>query len=223
MYVRVAGPMGCTQYLMSLSWPIGYLYVWHWKGCFHLCSTVILALSIYVWRGRLIVASMLDTLACAMRRALVLEALSSTLVVCCCRCCFVVVAIARRKCVAKWSLCTCAWWAHWRHMLLLQLCCYPSRHCATNMIVLRACTQGFVVCWCYMQRDMKHTRGKLTRYVVVAAVFLSSLLSRDANMKQKGACRQHLLLLQPRYCRRCCYRTLYEVVVHSCTRPRRQC
>jgi hypothetical protein len=63
MHVCVAGPMGRTQHIISLYQPMGYIYVWHWKGCFHLCLTVILALSVYVWRDRLIVASMLDALA----------------------------------------------------------------------------------------------------------------------------------------------------------------
>ncbi len=53
------------------------------------------------------------------------------------------------------------------------------------MIVLCACAQGLVVSWHFTRCNMKCTRGKLTTYVVVAAVFLLSLLSRDIDMKQK--------------------------------------
>jgi hypothetical protein len=128
MYVRVAGPMGRTWHIISLSWPIGYVYVWHWIGCFHLCLMVILALSVYVWRGRLIVASMIDALACAHALCacawgLVVDThcLLLPLLLCCCRHC-------ATQCVAKWSLCACAQGACWQHMLWLQPSCYHCCH-----------------------------------------------------------------------------------------------
>ncbi len=88
MYVRVAGPMGCTWHLISLSWPIGYVYVWHWKGCCHLCLTVILALK----------ASM-DDVASWLHLCLMLE-LVRVYAWCCLAGC----------CIYVWchSLCTCA-------------------------------------------------------------------------------------------------------------------
>ncbi len=54
-----------------------------------------------------------------------------------------------------------------------------------DMMVSCARAQGLVVRQCFTRRDMKRMRGKFTTYVVVAAVFLLPLLSRNIDMKQK--------------------------------------
>ncbi len=151
--------------------------------------------------------------------ALVLETLLLTLIGCCRRCCCVVVNIAWRNVVQNETRAP----AH--KGLDDDICCCCSRVVIVvaiawrNMIVLCASAQGFVIYWCFTQRNMKHTRGKSTTYVVVAAVFLSLLLSGDANMKQKRAHRQHIMLLQLRWCHCCCCTTWYEVVTCSRMRP----
>ncbi len=109
-----------------------YVNVWHWKGCFCLCLMVILALSVYVWCGQLTVASILDALACAHASCTcawglivnTCRSLLPLLLFCCCH--------RATQCVAKWSSCTCARRACWRHMLLLQPRCYNCCHCATR-------------------------------------------------------------------------------------------
>ncbi len=120
-----------------------------------------------------------------MRRALALEALSSTLVICCRRCCFVVVAIVQRNVLQNEAR------APVHERLVDNICCCCSQVviivtiARRDMIVSCACTQGLVVCRHFTRRNMKRTRGKLTTYLIVAAVFLLLLLSCDIDMKQK--------------------------------------
>jgi hypothetical protein len=73
----------------------------------------------------------------------------ATLVVCCRRCCVVVVAITQRNVLQNEVRAP----AH--EGLVDEKCCCCSRVvilvaiAQCNMIVLRVCTQGLVVCWCF--------------------------------------------------------------------------
>ncbi len=181
-YVCVAGPMGRTQYIISLSWPIGYVYVWRWKGYFCLCLTVILTLSVYVWRGRLIVASMLDALVCV-------HMVRSRLRPCCRHLSFVVAIVALlllplpMQYVAKWTSCTCAWEAHWQHMFLLQPCCYHCPHCATWYdSIARSCTRPC----CSLKLYAK-------QYEIHKALLLLTLC--DVTLKMACTCTQGLVVI----------------------------
>ncbi len=160
---------------------IGYIYVLRWKVCFHQCLMMILALSIYVWRGWLIVASMLDALAhadapCACAWGLIVNTcclLSSLLL--CCRC------HRASQCVAKRSLCACAWRACWWHMLLLQPSCYHCCHCASQYdSIMHLCTRPCCLLTLYAMQYEMHK-----------ALSLSTLW--DVTLKMACTCAQGLV------------------------------
>ncbi len=131
MYVHVAGPMGCTRHLISLLRPIGYIYVWRWKDCFRLCLMVILTLSVYVWCGWLIVASMLDALACAHTLRLCLRPHYQHSL-------FIIAIVALLLSPSGNAMCCKMKLVrlHTRGSLttyvVVQSCCYHCRHCATR-------------------------------------------------------------------------------------------
>jgi len=121
------------------------------------------------------------------------------------------------SCACAWLLmessCACAWWL----IACIVVCC--RRRTITQSVKWSSCAWAWVAwCWHMMlpQPICFHCCRRVMRYDnmvclhTISRCLLSLLCDTDSKQKE-GGCWQHMLLLHPRWCRRCCYMTLVVI------------